>query len=108
MQTEGSVQIVLVTAPADAAEELAKQAVESRLAACANLLGPVKSVFRWDGAVQIEQEVLLMIKTTSSAYPELEKMLQRAHPYDVPEILPISTSGGLSSYVQWVFDEVKI
>lgn len=87
---------------APTAERIARALVEARLAACVNLLSGVRSVYRWDGDVVVDDEVLLMIKTTSVHLPALRERLVALHPYDVPELIALPVTGGLPAYLQWI------
>ena len=91
-----------------AAERLADLLVEKRLAACVNILAPCRSVYRWEGAVQHEEEHPMLIKTTAERYPELEKALRAGHPYELPEIVAVPVVRGLSEYLDWVAEETAI
>lgn len=97
--------VVLCNAPPANAEPLARALVEERLAACVNLL-PVRSVYRWQGAVEQEDETTLLIKVAAAALPALKARIETLHPYDVPEIvvLPVDTAQSLAAYVEWVRD----
>lgn len=99
--------IVLITAPVDEAEELAEALVERQLVACANLLPPMQSIFRWEGAVTNESECLLLCKTSEAAYSALEAALPELHPYDVPELLAFPAQHALAEYAQWVADATR-
>jgi periplasmic divalent cation tolerance protein len=81
---------------------LARTLVERRLAACANVLAPATSFFRWEGRLEEVAEVPLLLKTTSERYPELESALRELHPYDLPEILAFTPAAGLPAYFAWV------
>jgi periplasmic divalent cation tolerance protein len=89
------------------AEKLAGLLVERRLAACVNLLAPCASVYRWQGAVQRDEEYPLLIKTTQARYAELEAALRAAHPYELPEIIAVPVSAGLPAYLRWVESETR-
>lgn len=103
-----SICIVLCTCPDRAiAEKLATGLVEARLAACVNIIAEIRSVYRWEGKVQAESEVLMVIKSTSGHYQALESWLQDHHPYDVPEVLMLPVSEGLAPYLTWVIDETS-
>jgi periplasmic divalent cation tolerance protein len=91
-----------------AAERLADLVVEKRLAACVNILAPCRSVYRWKDAVQHDEEHPMLIKTTAERYPELEKALRAAHPYELPEIVAVSIERGLPAYLEWVAGETKV
>lgn len=95
--------VVLTTCPDDTvATRLARDLVEAGLAACVSRVGPVHSTFRWQGAIQDEPEVLLVIKTVSARYPELEMRLKSLHPYDVPEIIALPLNRGSTEYLDWL------
>jgi periplasmic divalent cation tolerance protein len=91
-----------------AAERLAERHVGERLAACVNLLAPCRSVYRWKGAVQHDEEHPLLIKTTAERYPALERAIREGHPYELPEIIAVPIERGLPAYLDWVRDETKI
>ena len=90
-----------------AAERLAERLVGERLAACVNLLAPCRSVYRWKGAVQHDEEHPLLIKTTAERYPALERAIREGHPYELPEIIAVPIERGLPAYLDWVRDETK-
>jgi periplasmic divalent cation tolerance protein len=88
-----------------AAEALAAQLVAHRVAACVNILSPCRSVFRWEGRVQHEEEHPLLIKTTSERYAELERTIRAGHPYELPEIVAVPIERGLAEYLRWLAEE---
>ncbi|HEY4637712.1 MAG TPA: divalent-cation tolerance protein CutA [Burkholderiales bacterium] len=88
-----------------AAERLAEALVAKRLAACINILAPCRSVYRWQGAVQHEEEHPVLIKTTRAAYAELEAEIRAHHPYELPEIIAVRIERGLPAYLDWVAAE---
>ena len=90
-----------------AAERLADMLVAKNLAACVNLLAPCRSVYRWKGAVQHDEEHPLLIKTTAERYGALEEALRAAHPYELPEIIAVPIERGLPAYLDWVAAETK-
>lgn len=81
---------------------LAKVLVELRLAACANVLAPVTSVYRWEGRTEEAVEYPVLIKTTRDRYADLEAAVRERHPYDVPEIIAWPIERGLPAYLDWV------
>jgi periplasmic divalent cation tolerance protein len=96
-------RIVLVTAPDSAtAERLAKAAVEERLAACGNVVPGLTSIYRWEGAVQRDAEVLLVLKTTARCTDALIRRVTELHPYEVPEALALEVEGGYAPYLAWI------
>ncbi len=104
--TDGELQVVLCTAPdAEVASTLAEALVEERLAACVSVVGSVRSVYRWQGAVHSDDEVLLVIKTCGERLAALAERIQALHPYDLPEVIALPVSGGSSAYLDWVRGE---
>jgi periplasmic divalent cation tolerance protein len=103
------VVLVLSTAPAgdDTAERIARTLVDERLAACVNVHAPIVSIYRWKGTVERDTERQLVIKTTRERVPALENRLRELHPYELPEFIVISTSGGSDKYLAWVAGEVR-
>jgi periplasmic divalent cation tolerance protein len=85
-----------------AAEKLADMLIADRLAACVNILAPCRSVYRWKGAVQHDEEHPMLIKTTQARYPALEQALRAGHPYELPEIIAVPIERGLPAYLDWV------
>jgi periplasmic divalent cation tolerance protein len=95
--------VVLTTCPDGAvAARIARELVESGLAACVNRVGAVHSTYRWQGAIQDEPEVLLVIKTLSTRYSELEMRLKSLQPYDMPEIVALPVTRGSAEYLAWL------
>jgi periplasmic divalent cation tolerance protein len=100
--------IILCTCPDDTtAERLARGLVTERLSACVNVLPGIRSIYRWQSAVEDEAEVLLVIKSTGDAYAALESWLTRHHPYDVPEIVSLPTSHVAAPYLAWLRGNVE-
>lgn len=98
--------VVLTNVPdADTAATIARRLVEARLAACVNVLAPCRSVYRWQGAIEDDAEVPLLIKTTRARYAELERALVALHPAEVPEILALPVAAGLPDYLAWAAAE---
>jgi periplasmic divalent cation tolerance protein len=91
----------------DLAEELTREAVERRLAACGQLLGPVSSVYWWNGAVEDASEWLCVFKTTRALAASLESWIIERHPYEVPEIVVLSISGVSKEYGEWIENETE-
>ena len=88
----------------DTARTLARAAVSAGLAACVNIVEGVVSVYAWQGEINEDAELLLVAKTTESAYPELERLWQGQHPYELPEIIAVPISTGLDAYLAWIRD----
>jgi periplasmic divalent cation tolerance protein len=99
--------VVLTTCPDDAAAaRIARELVESGLAACVNRVAAVHSTYRWQGAIHDEPEVLLVIKTLSARYSELEMRLKSLHPYDLPEVIALPASRVSIEYLAWLGEAV--
>lgn len=105
---EPEVHVVLVTAPdAESGQSLAHALVQEQLAACVNLVSGVKSTYRWEGNVQTDEEVLLLVKTTWNRLDALIHRVQEMHPYDLPEVLALPVTTGLKGYLAWVSHETR-
>lgn len=100
--------LVLTTLPDEAtAARIARDLVERGLAACVSIGAPVRSIYRWQGALEDAQEVPLTIKTSASAYDALAAALRDAHPYDLPEIIAVPVARGLDDYLTWVGESTR-
>ena len=99
------VQVVTTTDAREAADTLAASAVATRAAACAQVDGPVRSTYRWQGAVETAEEWRITFKTTAAAYARLEAHIREHHSYDVPEILCTPVTAGNPAYLAWVVAE---
>ena len=99
--------LLVITSLPDAAEaeRLALRIIEARAAACVNQLAPCNSTYRWNDKIETATEVTLLIKTTESAYPHLERLIRGAHPYELPEIIAVPVHHGLPAYLDWVARE---
>jgi len=99
--------IVLTTiGTAEAARKLAQQIVETKLAACANIIPQIESWYWWEGKVEQGNELLLLLKTTSDRYAQLERHIKQNHPYDLPEIVILPIEGGNADYLNWIRDSL--
>jgi periplasmic divalent cation tolerance protein len=102
------IRIILVTAPGRAeAERIAQTLVDERLAACVNIIGGVRSIYRWQEAVESADEVLLLIKTRHEAVDPVCKRVHELHSYQVPEFLVLSVEGGSEAYLAWLIANVR-
>lgn len=100
--------LVLCTCPdVETAERLATLLVEGRLAACINIVPAVTSIYRWQGAIEKETEVLLIIKTSETRWNELQSTLSSAHPYDVPEVIAVPLTLAAKPYSEWLSKAVE-
>ena len=100
-------RIVLTTVGLlEKAEQLAGTLVERRLAACVNIIGPIRSIYRWQGAIEREQEYLLLIKTSAEKAADLAAAFAELHPYELPERVELSIGGGSDGYLEWLSAQV--
>jgi periplasmic divalent cation tolerance protein len=84
------------------AARIARTLVEEQLAACVNVVPAVRSIYAWNGAVQDEQEVLMIAKTTAARLPACRERLVALHPYDVPEVVAVRLADGHHAYLRWI------
>ena len=100
--------IVLSNFPdSETARRVSLALVEERLAACANILPAVESIYRWKGAVESASEVTVLLKTTPERYARLERRLKELHPYELPEIVAMAPAKGLPKYLDWVAESCQ-
>ena len=100
--------VVLVTAgSAEECGKIARAVVEKRLAACVNILGPIRSVYRWKGKVEDEQEHLMVMKTEQARFGALREEVERLHSYDTPEVICLPISEGSEKYLAWLAESVR-
>lgn len=86
------------------AEQIAETVVSEHLAACASIVPGLLSIYRWQGRIQRDSELLLILKTRDAVYPLLENRLRELHPYEVPEIIALPIQTGLAAYLDWLSD----
>jgi periplasmic divalent cation tolerance protein len=104
--SEPEVRIALITAPdQETGARIARALLESRLAACVNLVPGIRSIYRWEGAIQGDAEVLLVVKTRADRERELVDRAVELHPYDLPEVVMLPAVGGSLAYLDWVREE---
>ncbi len=102
-----SILIVHCSCAADgSAEAIAKALIDERLAACVSVLPGARSLYRWQGEVHADDEVLMLIKTTRERYPALAARLLDLHPYELPEIIAVDVSIAHAPYAAWVEEQV--
>ncbi|MDQ7038308.1 MAG: divalent-cation tolerance protein CutA [Aquificota bacterium] len=99
--------VVLITAPKDKGEEIANLIVEKKLGACVNVVPEVKSLYWWRGNIEEDTEALLVVKTSSSKFPQLLKEVKEVHPYTVPEIIALPIVAGNEDYLKWIDDSLR-
>ncbi|MGE5387181.1 MAG: divalent-cation tolerance protein CutA [Betaproteobacteria bacterium] len=98
--------LVITNCPDGAvATAIANAAVDAGIAACANILAPCRSIYRWQGAIETAEETPLLLKTCAERYGELETLISELHSYDVPEIIALPIDRGLPTYLGWLATE---
>ena len=100
--------IILCTCPDLAtAERIAETVVGERLAACVNIVPGLTSIYYWEGQIQRDAELLLLIKTRQEIYPLLEARIRQLHPYQIPEIIALPIQTGAAAYLDWIADNTR-
>jgi periplasmic divalent cation tolerance protein len=95
------------TAPnLETAERIARRLVEERLAACVQIVDRIRSIYRWQGKVHEEPEVLLIVKTAEPLIPRIEALLREIHPYEVPELAAVPITAGSAAYLKWLAESL--
>ncbi len=104
----GEIRVVFVMAgAAGEAENIARTLVEEQLAACANIIGPVRSIYRWEDKIEEANEFLVMLKTRANLYARLECRAKELHSYQVPEIVALTLAAGSAPYLDWVLSSTR-
>jgi len=99
-------QVFMTTSSKEEAEKIARKLVEERLAACIQIIGPIKSYYWWKGAIEESEEWLCIVKTKMHLYEKLESMIKSMHSYQVPEIVVLPIIKGNESYLKWMDEEL--
>jgi periplasmic divalent cation tolerance protein len=108
IRTGGRYRIVLVTCASVAeARRIGRSAVEKKLAACANIVTGVESIYRWKGKVERAREVLVVMKTNAGRLRELEREVKRMHSYEVPEFVVLPIVAGSHEYLKWIAENAR-
>jgi len=102
----GFVQVLTTVSSRQAAQRIADLLVRERLAACAQIVGPIASTYRWNGRIRTAREWLCLAKTRKSLYQEVESALRQVHPYEVPEIIAVPIATGSRGYLDWLDREL--
>src|SRR5512146_3096610 len=98
--------VITTTGSREEAEKIAHALVERRLAACANIVGPIHSIYRWQGKVESADEHLLIIKTTAAMFDGVRKAIRELHSYELPECIQLPIEGGSAEYLRWIEESV--
>ena len=101
------IAILVTCGSEEEALKIANALVEEHLAACVNLVAPIRSIYRWEGKIWDEKEWILIIKTQKERVEELEKKVKSLHSYSVPEIISLPVTEGSSAYLNWIKENTK-
>jgi len=100
--------IALTTCPnIDVATKIAQRAIKQQLAACVNIVPDIQSVYRWQGKIETDNELLLVMKTKQQTLNALENFIQQQHPYETPEFICITIESGSQAYLDWITHSLK-
>jgi periplasmic divalent cation tolerance protein len=99
------IQVTTTTETKEQAQTIAQHLMESRLAACVQITGPITSIYRWKDKVENAREWLCIIKTTDKLYAAVEATIKRLHSYETPEIIAVPIINGSKEYLQWIHEE---
>ncbi len=103
----GIINIITTGNDRNTIEYIGKKLVEMRLAACAQIVGPIKSIYWWKGRVEEAEEWYCVMKSTKNLYKKTEEAITKLHPYELPEIIAVGIEDALPEYAQWVTDETE-
>jgi periplasmic divalent cation tolerance protein len=99
--------MLTTTSSAEEAKALATELVSRRLAACVNIVGPISSVYQWQGEVERCEEFLLLIKSTEAQSQPIQEAIRELHSYQLPELICLTIESGLESYLNWIATSVR-
>jgi periplasmic divalent cation tolerance protein len=99
------VQIITMVSKKSDAKKISEALIGKRLAACVQILGPIKSIYRWKGKIEISKEFMCAMKTRKALYKKVEKQIRNIHSYEVPEIIAVSIAKGSKDYLKWLSNE---
>ncbi len=101
------VQVITTTEKKEDAERIAQALVEARLAACVQVLGPIRSTYRWKGAIETAQEWQCVAKSRADLFDRIDEAIRAIHPYEVAEILALPMAAGSRAYLEWIDGQVE-
>lgn len=100
--------VCYITAPSeDEAVSIARTLVQGRLAACVNIVRDVRSIYSWQGAIEDDAEVLMIVKTQKALFSQLSEKVKELHSYDIPEIIALPITDGLEAYLDWLRESTE-
>ena len=100
--------VLSTTNSIDSAKQIARMLVSENLAACVNIVDKIESIYRWQGKVVEDNEVLMLIKTQKSMFEQLKSKIEQVHPYSTPEIVSIDVAQGTKSYLDWIKSSTSV
>lgn len=100
-------QVTTTTETEEQAKIIARHLVESKIAACVQITGPIESTYRWKGKVETAREWLCLIKTRDNLFDDVQDAIKKLHPYETPEIIAVPIVEGSREYLNWLEDELK-
>lgn len=103
----GAALVMVTAANQEQALSIARALVEDRLAACVNLVGAIRSIYRWKGELQDDREHLMIIKTRASMVPRIERRVKELHSYEVPEVIALPIVAGSKPYLDWLLESTE-
>lgn len=99
--------VFITTSNKKEAKKLATALIKNRLAACVNIIGGLRSLFKWQGKLDEAQEVLLIVKSKKEKFNKIAKLVKSLHSYEVPEIIAIPIASGFKPYLKWIDDSFR-
>ena len=99
--------VISTTSSKEEASKIAAILVQEQIAACVNIVGPIESVYRWQGNVETSQEFLLLVKTMSARSADVIKRIRELHSYELPEAIELNIEGGSTDYLKWIAESVR-
>jgi periplasmic divalent cation tolerance protein len=100
-------EVVVTAAEAEWLAGFTRTVVEERLAACGHLIAPIRSIYRWEGAMNDDAEARVALHTRRSLVPAVVERTQELHPYDIPCVIALSLTGGSPEYLRWIVEETR-
>jgi periplasmic divalent cation tolerance protein len=99
--------VVVTTASEDDAEKIARSLLEEKIIACANIIGPLRSLFWWQGKIESAEEHMLLMKTRFDMFERLAEKVKALHSYEVPEIIALPITEGFKPYLEWLNNSLR-
>lgn len=107
MPAKDAIVVFMTAANGEEATRLAELLIGAHLAACVQILPEMESVYRWQGKIERQSEILLIVKTTTDKFADLEREVRALHSYDTPEIVAVPIVAGSTPYLEWLDDSLK-